>query len=89
MVTFIVVVNQGFPVRLAVHLPAVVKLELLSEVELLHLFAVSHPSLQRQSRKLYHLFVYTFITLLPADVWLASLQICPNKAKLVNMDIDW
>jgi hypothetical protein len=37
MIAFVVIVDQRLPVRLAVHLPAMVELELLSEIELLHL----------------------------------------------------
>jgi len=73
MITFIVVVDQRLPVRLAVHLPAVVKLEFLPEVELLHLYGVSRLSLQSTILEAYHLLVYALVTLLPTDVGFACL----------------
>ena len=89
MITFVVIVDQRLPVRLAVHLPAMVELELLLEIELLHLYIVSHSSLRGQHLKAYHLLVYPLITFLPADVGLACLQVCPYEAELINVDIHW
>jgi hypothetical protein len=88
MITFVVIVDQRLPVRLAVHIPAMVELELFLEIELFHLYVVSRPLLRGHHREAYHLLIHALITLLPADVGLACLQICPNEAEFVNVDID-
>jgi len=88
VITLIVIVDQRLPVRLAVHFPAVVELELFPEIELLHLYVVSRPLLRGYHQEPYHLLIHALITLLPADAGLACLQICPNEAKFVNVDID-
>jgi hypothetical protein len=88
VITLIVIVDQRLPVRLAVHLPTMVELELFPEIEPLHLYVVSRPLLRGHHREPYHLLIHALITLLPADVGLPCLQICPNEAEFVNVDID-
>ena len=89
MIALVVIIDEGLPVALAVHLPDMIKLEFFFEVELLHLLYISRLSVFKKLCRTHHLFVNTLITLLPTDIRHARLQIRPDEAKFVDVDVDW
>ena len=72
VITFVVIFNNPFPVRIQIHFPVMVKFIIPCIIEVLH------PGLLVNLMKL----------VFPFYIWIAGLKIDPNEAGLVDVDVD-